>query len=273
MEQGWTKENAVAYCIETIENSVTIDSIQNILEIYQALFSSKNPSAFYKSVWKHTIIEFVNSTLEDVSDEDKKIVMKYSEEHNISETSDEFIKNAKKFSECVYSQEYSENENFIIYHTLTNLKEYIINKFKLLLSKNITGPECLMKYVFFNIDKNKLQVPIQEMKWIAPESYTLGINSGHKIFSFDGGQQNSLSVPKCCCFCKSTIPEYAFGYKNSVYTWKIYVSCKNCRDFKNYCAWYINLHYINYKEVKVYDFTLKDCQLSIQQFIELENKK
>ncbi len=84
---------------------------------------------------------------------------------------------------------------------------------------------------------------------------------------------NSLSVPKCCCFCKSTEPEYAFGYKNSFYTWKIYVSCKNCRDFKNYCAWYINLHYINYKEVKVYDFTLNDCQLSMQQFIELENKK
>jgi hypothetical protein len=273
MEHSWTKENAVSYCITTIENSLNIDSIQNILEIYQVLFSSKNPHAYFKSIWKHCVLPFVNSTLEEASEEDKKIVMKYMEDYNISENSKEFITNAKKFSECVYSQEFSEDEDFIIYHIMPLIKDYINSKFNMLLNKNITGPECLMKYVFFNIDKNKLQIPKDHNKWTVPEFYTLGINNNDKIFAFNGGETNSLKVPQECSFCSSTTVEHSFGYKDSLYTWKIYVSCKNCRDFKNYCAWYINLPYINYKEVKVYDFTLNDSNLNGNQFIELENKK
>ncbi len=265
ISNGWTKQNAVNYCVDivnaTLKSDNMLHNIENILTIYQRSFSSNDRERFYRSLWRNTVVIFVESTLEDdqIPEERKTNIRKDLKKYNNANSAREFIDNANDIFNMTFSMEMKGNES--IKHIKDHLKNYFQEKYKMLLNEDITGPECLMNYVYYNIGKNGLVLPNTydniEHKWILPDTILVGIVE-EKIVGMNFNTTNTFKVSDTCCFCVSGIVTKAFAYQESVYGWKVYRTCKNCEDFKNFCNYFLRINHVNNRHVVIYDLEIKE---------------
>lgn len=274
MIDGWTKENAVNYCIDVMNKSLQVNNLNNlekILSIYQRCFSNNQRERFYRSVWKNTVAIYIESIMDKDSEIDANTLETHRKNLKIYSTANsasEFIENMNELFSITFG-ETAENPVLAIRHLL---KEYLKNKYKKLLEQDITGPECLMNYIYYYADTLILPTSKEENKWILPDTILIGL-IGENIVGINSQSTNIFKVSETCCFCSTGIVTKAFAYEESIYGWKVYRTCKDCEDFKNYCNYYLRIGYVNSSEVFVRDLAIKDnCRLDYEHLIQTLKK-
>jgi hypothetical protein len=278
---GWTKQNAVNYCVDIVNSTLKSDNmmhnIENILTIYQRSFSRDDRERFYRSLWRNSVVIFVETSLEDeqIHEDRKTHIRRDLKKYNNANSAREFIDNANDIFNTIFGTELKANES--IKYIQTELKKYFQEKYKMLLNEDITGPECLMTYVYSNIGKNGLVLPntddnIEQHKWILPDTILLGI-VGEKIVGMNYNTTNTFKVSDTCCFCTTGIVTKAFAYQESIYGWKVYRACKDCEDFKKFCNYFLKISYVNNRHVVVHDLEIKEnSRLDIENIIKTLKK-
>lgn len=268
MINGWTKENAVNYCIDVMNKTLQVNNLSNIekvLSIYQHCFSNNQRERFYKSLWKNTVVVYIESIMENDSldtrtlETHRKNLKIYSNANSASE----FLENMNE----LFSITFGETAESPVLAIRQLLKEYLKNKYKKLLEQDITGPECLMNYIYYHADTLILPSSKEENKWILPDSILIGLIR-ENVIGINSQSTNTFKVSETCCFCSTGIVTKAFAYQESLYGWKVYRTCKDCEDFKNYCNYYLHIGYVNSSEVIVNDLVIKDnCRLDYEDLI------
>jgi hypothetical protein len=276
MIDGWTKENAIDYCIDILNNTLNYNNIHNIekiLKIYQKCFSSNERERFYRSLWRNVVCTYIENSLHEY-EVDKPTLdrcLKDLKKYNNASSSSEFITNLNE----LFKQTFGELNDAPILQILHPLKEYLKGKYKRLLEQDITGPECLMNYIYYHADSLILPDDREENKWILPNTILIGL-VGEKIVSMNSHSTQSngiFKVSETCCFCSTGMVTKAFAYKETLYGWKVYRTCKDCEDFKNYCNYYLRLGYVNSSEVRVYDIKIQENNhIDFEHFVQTLKK-
>jgi hypothetical protein len=225
---GWSKDDAISYCIRIAEININhkCENAKEILEIYQDMLFTHKEDVFYQKIWNSVIYE----NLESVSEllfENSKDATKHLENEFIRQ---DMPDNLDEFMTCIDSL-----NNFIRkIHTahvnvlnmcMNSIQEYIVKQLTKLYKKEITGPECLVRYIYPYADKFKIPSNASSL-WLVPSIKAiikgLTLNSSKRV------------ILENCSFCQKEKASEAFAVQYTKYTYFILTVCNDCRDFKKY---------------------------------------
>lgn len=220
---SWTKEHAVEYCINVAKLSINMycnDPI-TVFKVYQNILFPNRQHSFYARLWNETVLESLNTMVYNRFDEPEiatdiiKHAFKKQEEPE----------NLKQFITCINNIKNSfedVNIDFIIW-CFSGIQDYIVKQLNKLYKKDISGPECLMRYVYPYA--SDLTLPNEDSTWLMPLMKTVLIDLNLK---------SNKDAPTKCSFCKKQNIKEAFAIRNTQYTYFVFTTCKDCIEFKGY---------------------------------------
>jgi len=222
----WTKEHAIEYCIKVAELNIDIyckDPI-TVFRVYQHILFPNRQHSFYARLWNETVLDSL-ITMAHTRFEDPEIFIssvKYAiDKEEEPENLEQFITriNGIKLS---FEQLKNTNIDFVIW-CLNGIKNYVIKQLKKLYTKEISGPECLMRYVYPYA--SELVLPKEDFAWLIPSIKGVWVGLCSK---------SNRDVPAMCSFCRKQITTAAFAVRNTQYTYSVFTTCNDCSEFKNY---------------------------------------
>lgn len=229
MVKGWSKNNAVDYCIVVAKASIhkSCEDIKTLLEVYQNMLFTGSEALFYEKLWKQLVMH----SLRNEAERRYKNASLLIEEIELEFMRQKIPENVEQFTARINSliPDFEGSEKFKpLVICIPRIKDFIIKQLNKLYEKNISGPECLLRYVYPYAGDLVLPNNNGESAWLVPNvsSITIGINSLKSIFN----------VPKNCSFCQKQKTFEIFSNKYTEYTYFILSVCEDCTDFKKYYA-------------------------------------
>lgn len=229
MNGGWTKNNAVKYCIQIAELNLINSSndAKIILEIYQDMLLPNNEELFYSKLWKHAVLPSLKSMATQRYDNPSKAI-EFLEKMFMLEDEPEDLEH---FISCINNVKSNiddlENINMLSM-CMNEIKNYIIIQLNKINDKNISGPECLMRYVYPYLSILSIPKDDDNSRWIMPsmKTTTYGIKS----------LKSRKIVPEQCSFCCKGQTFEVFARQCTEYVYVFFSVCKDCVEFKKYYA-------------------------------------
>ena len=226
---GWSKENAVNYCIKVAQLNLfsTCKDTKAVLKIYQDMLFPSNEQAFYKKLWKTAVITYLKNMVENRY-ENPAEAYQFLEINFMREPEPE---NLEQFVSSINNLKTNiddlENMN-ILRMSMSEIQNYVILQLNKLYKKNISGPECLLRYIYPYA--SHLILPKDETSmWLVPSLSSLSIG-----LNFVKQKHN---VPEHCSFCKKQKTYEIFAAKYTQYNYFLISVCIECIDFKKYYSY------------------------------------
>lgn len=220
---SWTKEHAIEYCIETAKltiNTYCKDPIA-VLSVYQHILFPNRQHSFYARIWNETVLESLNIMVYDRFNNPETIIISVKDAFN----NEEEPENLEQFLKCINN--IKTNIGFVdvdpIIWCVIGMQKYVIKQLNKLYKKNISGPECLMRYVYPYA--TQLTLPKDDFNWLVPSMKNVMVNLSLKI---------NKDAPTKCSFCKKKNTTSAFAVKSTMYTYNVFTTCNDCMEFKDY---------------------------------------
>jgi hypothetical protein len=234
---SWTKNNAIQYCIKVAKLTVhkETNNVKQIIELYQHILFSNNEEKYYKKLWNSVIKNYIPILADTLYKEPEKAIEYLElefERQRDPKNLDEYITCVSVIQKII-SNTHQANID-ILRMCMPSMQEFIINQLEYLYKKDISGPECLIRYVYPYVGDLILPKGNTNL-WLIPslKPFTYGIRS----ISPDN------SVPKMCSFCQQLKSQEAFAIQYTQYTYFILTACEDCVDFKRlYRYYYLNEH-------------------------------
>jgi len=250
MTFAWTKDEAVKYCIEVAElnffNEISTKKAKTILKIYQDMLFKNNEKMFYKKIWLNCVLNVLKFICQNVYDEEtyndaiKHFELKYKRE-KIPEDFEQFISSTNNL--ILNNDNSIENIDFLG-SSMKEIRIYIVKQLNKLYNKNISGPECLLRYIYPYASELILPKDIKSL-WITPSMRSLSPNLDFITLKDE--------PPTHCSFCKNIKVFQFFIAKYTHYNYFLFAICNNCEDFKKYYS----LCFLN-KEDAIIDIPLNE---------------
>jgi hypothetical protein len=226
---GWTKENAVNYCIKVAQLNLfpTCKDAKALLKIYQNMLFPGNEQTFYRKLWKNAVINYLKNMVENRYENPAEayqfLEIKFMREP-IPENLEQFVSSINNLKSNVNDLE---NIN-ILKMCMSEIQDFVILQLNKLYKKNISGPECLLKYIYPYA--SHLILPSDETSmWLIPSLSSLSIG-----LNFVRQKHNA---PKYCSFCNKQKTYEIFAAKYTQYNYFLFTVCIECIDFKKYYSY------------------------------------
>ena len=220
---SWTKEHAIEYCINVSKLSINMyctDPIR-IFKVYQNILFPNRQHSFYARLWNQTVLESLRVMVytrfndpENVFDTVEQAFKKEKEPENL----EQFVTCINNIKNCFEDI----NIDFIIW-CLTGIQPYIVKQLNKLYKKDISGPECLMRYIYPYA--SELTLPREDIIWLMPTIKRVLVGLSLK---------SNKDTPTKCSFCKKHNTQRAFAVRSNQYIYNIFTTCKDCNEFKDY---------------------------------------
>jgi hypothetical protein len=220
---SWTKEHAVEYCINTAKltiNTYCKDPIA-VLRVYQQILFPDRQHSFYARIWNETVLESLNTMVYDRYNEPENIIASVKQAF----TNEEEPENLEHFLICINNIKTSigfVNIDPVIW-CVSGIQSYVIKQLNRLYKKDISGPECLMRYIYPYA--THLNLPKEDFTWLIPSIKIVIVNLSIKT---------NKDAPIKCSFCKKKNTTTAFAIRSTLYTYNVFTTCNDCMEFKDY---------------------------------------
>lgn len=220
---SWTKEHAIDYCINVAKHSINMyctDPI-TIFRVYQNILFPNRQHSFYARLWNETVLESLHIM----------VYKRFNEPENVFATIKEGFENQKEpenleqFITCINNIKScfeDINIDFVIW-CLNGIQPYIVKQLNKLYKKDISGPECLMRYVYPYA--SELTLPREDTTWLMPsiKRVLVGLNL-----------KSNKDTPVKCSFCKKNNTQASFAVRSNHYIYDVFTTCEDCKEFKDY---------------------------------------
>lgn len=235
---GWSKDKAILYCIKVAEINIdqNCENAKEILEIYQHMLFMHKEDVFYEKIWNSVIYDKLGELTELLYDNSTEAIKHIENEfmrQDMPENLDEFMTCIDSLNNLVRNT-HPAHVN-VLNMCMNSIQEYIIKQLNKLYKKEITGPECLVRYIYPYADKLRLPSNVSSL-WLVPSIKT--ITKGLKLKS------SKRVLLDNCSFCQKEKASEAFAVQYTKYIYFILTVCNDCRDFKKYYS----LCYLNDEE-------------------------
>jgi len=233
----WSKQNAIEYCKDVAKLNININCQRPkvVLETYQNILFPQREHSFYARLWKETVIKSLNNFAYNRCSEEEtalKILKAAFDIQDEPENLEQFLTNITSI-EAYFSKnlEADAKLNFIAW-CMDEIGNYVINQLDRLYKKEISGPECLMRYVYPYASCLNVPDEHKKIRWFFPSMKTVPVGLKCKP---------NKDTPSMCSFCGKQEISSAFASQCTQYTYGIFVTCKDCNEFKDY----YNTCYVN----------------------------
>lgn len=235
---GWTKENAILYCINVAKLNINVYCKEpiRVLEVYQNILFPNKQHAFYARLWNETVIDSLNNMAcnrfndSEVFMESVKGIFDNQEE---PENLEQFITRINNIKTS-FEELKGTNIDFVAW-CMIGIQNYVVKQLNKLYKKEISGPECLIRYVYPYASVLKLPSSKEEISWLFPSLKTVFVGLNFKP---------NKDTPTKCCFCLKQNTKSAFASQYTQYTYFVFTTCNDCSDFGHY----YNKCYLNIEE-------------------------
>ena len=225
---GWSKDDSILYCIKVAEINIhqNCENAKEMLEIYQRMLFTHKEDVFYQKLWNNVIYENLEELTEALYDNSKEAIKHMENQFMRQDTPT----NSQEFMTCIESLNNLVRKTHPAYVNVLNMcmnsiQNYIIKQLNNLYKKEISGPECLLRYVYPYADKLRLPSNSSSL-WLVPTLQS--ITTGLKLYS------NKRVLQDKCSFCQREKSSEAFAVQYTKYIYFILTVCNDCRDFKKY---------------------------------------
>ncbi len=223
---SWTRDHAIEYCIKVAELNINIycrDPI-TVFNVYQHILFPNRQHSFYARLWNKTVFDSL-TTMAYTRFEDPEnfiVSVKYAiDKEEEPENLEQFITRINNIK-LSFEQLKDTNIDFTIW-CLNGIQNYVIKQLKKLYTKDISGPECLMRYVYPYA--SELKLPKEDFTWLIPSIKGIWVGLCLK---------SNKDVPNTCSFCKKQKTTAAFAVRSTQYTYNVFTTCNDCKEFKDY---------------------------------------
>ena len=188
---SWTKEHAIEYCIETAKmtiNTYCKDPIA-VLSVYQHILYPNRQHSFYSRIWNETVLESLNTMVYARFNHPENVIDSFKDAFN----NEEEPENLEQFLKCLNNIKTNVEVEDIdpVRWCVIGMQRYVIKQLNKLYNKDISGPECLMRYIYPYA--TQLSLPRDDFEWLVPSFKNVMVNLSLKT---------NKDAPFKCSFCK-----------------------------------------------------------------------
>ena len=229
---SWSKQNAIEYCKEVAKLSINVNCKEPkvVLETYQNILFPHREHSFYARLWKETVINSLNRIAHDRF-EDKEVETAFTclneafKNQDEPENLEQFIDNITSIQSYISRRADGDVKLNFIAWCMDEIGTYILKQLDKLYKKEISGPECLMRYVYPYASCLILPNEDRKLRWLFPsiKSIHVGLNA-----------KPNKDTPFMCSFCGKQEIANSFASQCTQYTYGIFVTCKDCSEFRDY---------------------------------------
>ena len=227
---SWSKQNAIEYCKDVAKLSINVNCKEPkvVLETYQNILFPHREHLFYARLWKETVINSLNNIAHNRFNDTETAFTLLTQVFKIQdepENLEQFIDNITSIQSYIGKNTEGDIKLNFTALCMDEIGTYVFKQLDKLYKKEISGPECLMRYVYPYASCLNLPDEDKKILWLFPVMKTVPVGLNCKP---------NKDTPSKCSFCGKHEIATAFASQYTQYTYVIFVTCKDCSEFKDY---------------------------------------